>query len=40
MLYVIFGLYMLQAVITVYLMFVVNSIERRIKDLEGHLFDV
>lgn len=40
MLYGILGLYLLQAFTVAYLMFQVNNLENRIKDIEGVLFDV
>lgn len=40
MLYVILALYVVQAFITVYALYDLRCLHRRVKDLEEHLFDV
>lgn len=40
MLYVIIGLFAIQAALTCYTLFALRDLEKRLKDLEDHLFDV
>ena len=40
MLYVIIGLFAIQAALTCYTLFALRDLEKRLKDVEGILFDV
>ena len=40
MVYVLVGLFLIQALLTCYVLYAIREVEKRLKDVEGILFDV